>query len=93
MKDLKKGDIVKCKVNIYSMGSFITGNYTDDYKEIKLCEVDYYGVAIDHRTIKLQEGTIFTSWKKSGFGKTHTIHNWCKNQWAIVNNFEIIERA
>lgn len=95
MKNLKKNDIVKCRVRVYTMAYNITHNKEDD-KKIQLCEVEYLGVALDSRRIRLQEGTTLVAYKNSGFGKTHTQHQWNReadNQWAIVDNFEVVERA
>ena len=95
MKNLKKNDIVKCRVRVYTIGYNITNN-KEDNKKIQLCEVEYLGVALDNRRIRLQEGTTLVAYKNSGFGKTHTQHQWNREadkQWAMVDNFEVVERA
>lgn len=96
MENLKKGDIVKCRVRIYTNKGNLTKDSKDWGKEILLCETEYYGVALDVRNIKLQEGTQLTAYKKSGFGKTHKQYEWNRpmdNQWALVDKFEVVERA
>lgn len=96
MKNLKKNDVVKVRVKIYTDKGNLTKVIEDYGKSFLLCETEYYGVAIDVRRIRLEEGTVLVAHKRNGFGKTHTQYNWNRpidNQWAIVDKFEIIERA
>lgn len=96
MKNLKKNDIIKCRVRIYTNKCNLTKRKEDCGIKFLLCEVNYYGIALDNRTIRLVEGTQLTAYKKSGFGKTHTQDVWNRpidNQWALIDRFEIVERA
>lgn len=96
MKNLKKNDIVKCRVRVYTNKVNLTNVKEDCGVKFLLCETEYYGVALDNRRITLQDGTTLVAYKNSGFGKTHTQDVWNRpidKQWAIVDNFEVVERA